>query len=345
MVTKRSKDRRKIGLALQGGGALGAFGWGVLDRLVEDDRFEIAAISGASAGAICAASLAYGLVRDDGVSVRDTMEQTWRALEIGAIGWVPGSSATQSVATMVSALSIGAFLPEKTRNKLARSVLQDKLGGSIDFDALRNAQSGPDMFIATTDISDGSLRIFNRAELSADVVAASCTIPGVFPHVTIDGRSYWDGSLTANPPIEPLVRRTHVDDIIIVQLTPVIKDETPTSTMAVLDRTLQIALNSVLLTEIRGIQRVNQAVEKGGLENAGEGLRTIHTHLITDDNLMRVHGQASAMNFSMKFMGKLYDEGRQAARQWLEQNFDSVGEKSSFTGWEDSLDPRSPKFS
>lgn len=339
-MTRHRQNRKRIGLALQGGGALGAFGWGVLDRLLEADCFDIAAVTGASAGAICAAALSYGLVRQDGVSPRETLGETWRALEIGAIGRVPGGSATQSVATMVSALSIGAFLPEKNRNRIARSVLQEKLDRTIDFETLRSARGGPDMFIAATDIGDGALRIFTREELSADAVAASCAIPGVFPHVTIGGRSYWDGSLTANPPIDPLVRRSEVDDIIIIQLTPVIADETPKSTMAVLDRTLQIALNSVMLTEIRGIQRVNEAVARGKLEGAGEGLRCIHTHLITDDNLMRVHGQASAMNFSLKFMETLYGEGRQAADEWLKKNFEHIGVSSTFTGWEDNLDPR-----
>ena len=54
---------KTVNLALQGGGSQGAFTWGVLDFLLEDERLDFAAITGTSAGAMNAVMLADGLLR------------------------------------------------------------------------------------------------------------------------------------------------------------------------------------------------------------------------------------------------------------------------------------------
>src|SRR3954462_2506721 len=73
-------NARAINLALQGGGAHGAFAWGVIDRILEHGGIEIEGIVGTSAGAMNAAVTAYGLAIGGNEGARATLRNFWKAI-------------------------------------------------------------------------------------------------------------------------------------------------------------------------------------------------------------------------------------------------------------------------
>ena len=77
--------RRKIALALQGGGSHGAFTWGVVDRLLDDTTTDIVGVTGTSAGAMNGAVLVDGLVRGGASQARAKLRRYWEA-----VGDMPG---------------------------------------------------------------------------------------------------------------------------------------------------------------------------------------------------------------------------------------------------------------
>src|SRR5690242_10866579 len=79
---------KRINLALQGGGAHGAFTWGVLDRLLEDERINIEGISATSAGAMNATCLAYGMAIGGREAARRTLAAFWERVA-DASAWSP----------------------------------------------------------------------------------------------------------------------------------------------------------------------------------------------------------------------------------------------------------------
>ena len=73
----------------------------------------------------------------------------------------------------------------------------------------------------------GRGRVFRNAELAPDVLLASGCLPSLFQAVEINGESYWDGGFAGNPTLTPLVRECSSNDIILVQVNPIERPETP----------------------------------------------------------------------------------------------------------------------
>ncbi len=223
----RSFGQPSLGLALQGGGAHGAFTWGVLDALLEDGRFPISAISGTSAGAMNALALAHGQLRGGAEAARESLGDFWRAvgtqlpfemLMIGPTdspGLAPGMRALMHWTRLLSPYQL---------NPLGLNPLRDVLEAQIDFKRLRSSRA-PRLFIAATHASTGRLRLFGNAELSVEAALASACLPTVHHAVMIDGEPYWDGGYSANPALFPLVR-CGVADLLIVSLSPLDYGET-----------------------------------------------------------------------------------------------------------------------
>jgi len=288
---------RKLSLALQGGGSLSAFAWGVLDRLLEAPDLEIGAISGASAGAINAALLASGLAEGGREGARKALSRFWNHLV--------------EEASFRSLMLIGAFSPAGSSVAFGAALqfdpsdldpLRELLFDHIDFVALRKP-SCPKLLIATTRVRDGALRVFGNRELTADVLLASTCPPLVHCAVEIEGGSYWDGGFAANPPLAGLMQDG--TDVLLVQVTPS-RDSFVPITRAAIDRRLdQIAANAVLNAEIATLELSGHA-------------RTRLFRIAAEDEIDEL-AQRSAADLGQGSVKLLHARGRDAAERWLRQ--------------------------
>src|SRR5438445_13034418 len=261
-----SDGRKRINLALQGGGAHGAFTWGVLDRLLEDGRFVVSGISGTSAGAMNAVMLADGLARGGPEEARKRLADFWRAasrdgnlsdLERGVIDRLFQFTPYEGSPVQAWFNVIAQYMSPYDLNPLNINPLHDLIERFVDFDAVRACKE-VSLFIAATNVHTGRLRIFPQDKLSADVIMASACLPFWFRAVEIDGIPYWDGGYMANPAIFPFFRETATEDVIVVQINPVVRLMTPTSSQEIINRINEITFNSSLLAEYRAINFVTR---------------------------------------------------------------------------------------
>ena len=264
--TARAKSRRPINLALQGGGAHGAFTWGVLDRLLQDDGFEIGWVSGTSAGAVSAVALAEGLRLGGRAGAREKLNQVWEAIEKAGNSdvtrlnpWLLGFHHFEEFARAAVQQLAGMMSPYEF-NPLDINPLRTLLAGQIDFEALRRDPK-IDLLIAATDIATGRAKLFRSGELTIDMVLASAALPTVFRPVLIDGVSYWDGGFSANPEFLTIARESPVDDTLIVLLSALAKDSAAITLPEISDEVARITFNQPFLA---GIAQLAAAREGSG---------------------------------------------------------------------------------
>jgi NTE family protein len=233
------RAEKSVSLALQGGGAHGAFTWGVLDAILEDGRLAIEAVTGASAGSMNAVVLAEGWMEGGPVGAREQLRKFWKRVSLdGALSpaqqhlfnrflgyWsADGSPAHLWLDTWARSLS-----PYET-NPLDINPLRDALEELIDFKRVRSCRETK-LFISATNVWTGQVRIFKRAELTAGHVLASACLPTIFQAVEIEGEPYWDGGYLGNPALFPLFYETVTDDILLVQINPIERRATPRTAM------------------------------------------------------------------------------------------------------------------
>ena len=324
-------DRKRIDLALQGGGAHGAFTWGVLDRILEDKRLEIAGISGASAGAMNGVVLADGFERDGVEGARKALEAFWRGVSDASGGsfmdgahwrkWAGYWGLDQT--PLVSWFDLmSRFASPYDFNPLNLNPLRDQLIKQVDFDRLRQADSF-DLFVTATNVETGRPRVFRRRELTADHLMASACLPTVYQAVMIDGVPYWDGGYMGNPSLWPLFYGDASDDVILVKINPIERKGAPRTARAILDRLNEITFNASLLREFRAIDFVQRLIHSGRLKDAG--YRDPRIHIIGDDDLMTSIGESSKYLTEWPFLTMLRDQGREAAHAWLEKHYEDLG--------------------
>jgi NTE family protein len=317
---------KRVNLALQGGGAHGAFTWGVLDYLLEDGRLTFSGVSGASAGAINAVMLADGFARGGPKEARNRLAEFWRAASIG--GGLPGPQRA-ALDRMLSLFPVGGspvqifvdamsrFMSPYDFNPLNINPLKSLIERFVDFDAIRN-YGDLELFISATNVKSGRLRVFRREDVSADVVMASAALPHVFRAVEIDGEPYWDGGFTGNPPMLPLVA-SNDDDVLLIQIAPLRRDDTPTSARDILNRVNEISFSSSLAAELRALEYVGRT---------GRNAAGINVHRILLDGLdKRLNGSRLKTDFD--FFALLHRAGRRAARRFLDRHFDDIGHRST----------------
>ena len=247
---------RPIGLALQGGGAHGAFTWGVLDGLLESGRFEVSAISGTSAGAMNAIALAHGWRLGGAEGAREALARFWTAIGTR----VPFDLLTAGEAARPGFNAAARGLMQWTRllspyqfNPLGTNPLRDVLREQIDFEAL--ARSSPiELYIAATHANTGQLRLFATHELTLDAALASACLPTLHHAVVIEGEPYWDGGYSANPALFPLAR-CGVRDLVMVSLAPLRHAHTPVSADEIQARALEFTFNATFLREVRMLRQ------------------------------------------------------------------------------------------
>jgi NTE family protein len=333
-------DKKIVALALQGGGSHGAFTWGVLDRLLEDGRIGIDAISGASAGAMNAVVLAHGFTVGGPDGARQALKDFWE--RIGATAQfsaapndlsqtAPAASQGDPSPSLGYLLSLTHMFSPSQLNPLGLNPLRDILSRQIDFERLR-ADCKLELFIATTRVSTGTLSLFRTRQLSLEVLLASACIPGLHQTVNIEGEAYWDGGLTANPPILPLAHEGRASDVIMVLLQPLRRAQVPTTAGEIRGRLSEISFSSAFFTELQGLALAKREAEQALLPfgRLQRRLRELKLHAIDAEALMLRLSTLSKFNAHPAFIRALRDEGRLRAESWLEQNFDLLGERSSF---------------
>jgi NTE family protein len=328
-----SRETVLIDLALQGGGSHGAFTWGVLDRLLEEPWLKIEAISGTSAGAMNAAVLVSGYVKGGVQGAREALDAYWERVAASAryspiqrsmfdrlmnrwsLDTSPGYVMMDLVSRLVSPYNLNPF----GYNPI-RSILAD----CIDFAHLNNAPIK--LFITATNVHTGRGKIFRNKEITPEVLLASACLPTLFQAVEIDGEPYWDGGYAGNPTISPLVRESDAYDVILVQINPRERRDTPRTAGDILDRLNEISFNSPLMKELRMIALLRQAADPG----TGEGRRwaKMRTHRILTDKLA-AFGASSKLNAEARFLQVLKEEGRKAAEDFLKLHGADVGKRST----------------
>ncbi|HEY6921661.1 MAG TPA: patatin-like phospholipase family protein [Methyloceanibacter sp.] len=334
MTTNPDKGQGLVDLALQGGGAHGAFTWGVLDRLLEEPWLRIEGISGTSAGAMNAAVLVDGYAEGGAEGARARLEQFWESVSRAALlspfrrtpldvmlgRW------TIDTSPMFIAFDLAAriFSPYDL-NPRGANPLREILAEHIDFK--RVAHAPIKLFVTATNVRTGRGRIFRNAELTPDVLLASACLPTLFQAIEIDGEAYWDGGYAGNPTITPLVRECNSSDTILVQVNPVDRPGTPRSAREILNRINEVSFNAPLLKELRMIAVLQEASDPGHSEGARWAKMRIHR--IASD-IMTELGYSSKLNAEWDFLSMLRDEVRRSAEVFLAAHAADLGVRSTF---------------
>lgn len=333
-ASKSRRETKRVNLALQGGGSHGAFTWGVLDRLLEDPRVEIVAVSGASAGAMNAVAMLDGFAREGREGARTVLRRFWEGVADAAEGqW--GAFAAGPLRQFLGDWG-GSFNPFAAwSDMLMRSVspydfnpmnynpLRDLVAKLIDFDAVR-ACGGVQAFVSATNVYTGRVAVFRREQLTPDHVMASACLPFLFQAVVIEGQPYWDGGYMGNPSLWPLFDGSDADDTIIVQINPIEREFTPKSARDILERVNEITFNASLLRELRAIDFVNRLREDGRLKDTA--YHRVLVHMIADAQGLALE---SRLRVSRALLHELFARGRAAAETWLETKFEAVGDHST----------------
>lgn len=329
---------RPVSLALQGGGAHGAFTWGVLDRLLEDDRIAVEAVSGTSAGAMNAAALAAGFAEGGREGARRALDRFWittaaraafspfqRTLMDRLLGnW----DLDRSPGYFWFSLFSNFFSPYQF-NPLDSHPLRDILADQIDIEAVRACQAVR-VFVTATNVHTGRPRVFGREDISHDALLASACLPHLFQAVEIDGEPYWDGGYMGNPAIWPLIYGCQSADVVLVQINPLVREGVPRTPREIDNRMNEIAFNAALMHEMRAVAFVQRLLEQDMLkEPFAARYKDMHIHMIGDEEGMKSLGVSSKSNAERAFLEHLKAAGRACAGRWLEANFDALGVRSS----------------
>jgi NTE family protein len=332
-TTPTSKGETKfINLALQGGGAHGAFTWGVLDRLLEDDRIGFDGVSATSAGAMNATVFAFGVARGGREGANKALTEFWRRISHAAMKsplqptlldrLLGDHSKAQSRGFVFSELLTRLFLPYEF-NPLNQNPLRQVLLDSVDFAALSPTTCPIKLYLAATNVRTGKIKVFDNSEIGVDAVLASACLPFLFQAVEIDGEAYWDGGYAGNPPIY----NCSSSDVLIVQLSPMRREELPQSATEILNRVNEISFNSSLLREMRAIRFVTRLIDDGTVVNGS--LRRMRIHCVAADDVISQLSVASKLETDWDFLTSLRDTGRERAEHWLDAHFDCLGVQST----------------
>ncbi|MCS5711590.1 patatin-like phospholipase family protein [Candidatus Berkiella aquae] len=332
---------KSINLALQGGGAHGAFCWGVLDYLLQDGRVHFEGISATSAGAANAIVLAQGLLNDSHDEARRILNQFWERISQTGVSYsqfkgfpfmnmltqgkfdqfsLDDSLLFSSFDLMTKVFSPYQFNPFNI-NPL-RTILEE----TVNFNEVRS-KTQLKLFICATNVETCKIRIFDHQSISVDAILASACLPFLFQAVEIEGEYFWDGGYIGNPAIFPLIYHCQSQDVVISHINPIVRKGVPKTATEILNRVNEISFNSSLMREMRAISFVSKLIDNQTI--AADKMKKMYIHSIRSDEEMATHSVSSKMNTDWQFLKHLKDKGREVAKQWLDNHFHDLGKKSS----------------
>ncbi|MEL6586291.1 MAG: patatin-like phospholipase family protein [Pseudomonadota bacterium] len=332
---RQAHHTKAINLALQGGGSHGAFTWGVLDRMFEEDALWIEAISGTSAGAMNAVVAAQGMYDDGAAGARVALEAFWHKISVAGQSspikrtpldvWMGSWSLDNSPGYVMMDL-VNRMASPYDLNPLGINPLRDLVEDFIDFRKIAGEED-MGLFISATNVETGRARVFHRHEITLDVVMASACLPQLFKAVEIDGVPYWDGGYMGNPVLFPFIDHSPSPDILIVQINPLKRPGTPTRARDIQNRINEITFNGSLLRDLRAIDLVDRLLDEGALKEGR--YRKMYLHMIDGCDDMLELEASSKMNSEWAFLTHLRDIGRHHADRWLTQHFADIEERST----------------
>lgn len=336
----RKKNQKAINLAIQGGGAHGAFAWGVIDHILEDGRLHIEGISGTSAGSMNAAVLAYGLLIGGAQGAREKLYQFWWDIsQFGSLynpckqmPWETfwyGERNMDSCFAHLSFETLTRWFSPYQLNPYDFNPLKEVLLKNVDFAELQKCQVTK-LFLSATNVRTGQVRVFNTDEITSDVVLASACLPYIFKAVEIEGEYYWDGGYTGNPSLFPFFYHVESPDIMIIHINPIERPGPPILPHEIFNRINEISFNSALLKEFRAIAFVQKLLDEGWLkEKYKDKLKYMLIHSISADKALNDLSVASKLSSDWNFLLTLRNRGRAKASEWLARNFDKIGVEST----------------
>jgi NTE family protein len=324
---------RRLNLALQGGGAHGAFTWGVLDALLEDLQLEFEGLSGSSAGAMNAVVFAHGWMKGGREGARQGLAKFWtelgKQMPWGLMTRRKGDSISLSPASKLMASWAGNFSPAQF-NPFELNPLRDLLANQIDFEQLR-ARSPFKLFIGTTQVNTGKLRVFRESELTVDVLLASACLPKIHHAVEIDGEPYWDGGYSANPAVFPLFYECDSRDVLLVLLNPLQHERTPHTVAEIEARINELTFSANFMREMRMFSHAIQfsaspLAVRGRLERR---LLDMRFHMIDTSQLESLGRSDTKLIAHGRFLQQLHGQGFDRAASWLRDCSADIGRRSS----------------
>lgn len=346
-LTRKAKARpakssfegsKPINLALQGGGAHGAFAWGVIDKFLDDGRIEIEGLSGTSAGSMNAVVYAYGALKGkDGA--RQALHNYWQAIseagqKYGMVKRSPweqmfgGWTMDKSIASEGFKLLTSTFSPYQL-NPMNFNPLREVLEAHVDFAELDKSRTTK-LFLSATNVRTGKVKVFHTHEITADVVLASACLPFLFQAVEIDGEHYWDGGYMGNPVLYPLFYYTDSRDVVILHINPIERPGPPTLSAEIANRVNEITFNSSLIKELRSVYFVQQLLDQGKIkEEFRDEFKYVLIHSIRADNALSDLSVATKFASEWEFLTMLRDRGRACAEEWIGRHFDDLGNRST----------------
>ncbi len=341
-TTDRTAQTRSVNLALQGGGAHGAFAWGILDRFLESGMIEIEGISGTSAGSMNAVIYAWGWYSGGRDGAREALHRYWQTISrLGNGGmnryWEPfmfgGKQAEAARRAQAPALESLRLLSSTVSpyqfNPLNYHPLRKVLNEQVDFESLRTCQSTK-LFLSATNVKSGKVRVFNTAEMSVDVVLASACLPELFQAVEIEGQHFWDGGYMGNPVLYPLFYETQSRDVIILHINPITRENLPKLASEIHDRVNEITFNSSLMKELRAVAFVQKLLDDGMIKDEfRDRFKHVLIHSVRADQALKNMSVTTKFCMDWSFLTELRDRGRTAADEWLTANHANLGVRSS----------------
>jgi NTE family protein len=303
---------------LQGGGSFGAFTWGFLDRLLEEDDVAIDVVSGASAGALNAVLLADGLAGGGNAGAREKLDHFWHRVA-HASPHLPAGPGHPVGAAALFELSTRLASPYQL-NPLGLNPMRHMLIDEVDFERLR-AKSPVRLLIAATRVRDGRLRLFREDEVTVEAILASACLPYLHHAIEIDGEAYWDGGYSANPPLRQLVIDSDAKDVILVQLMPEEHGEVPHLSPDISRRMQEIAFTTSLHKELEALDDLREVCRQSRTSSPiCRKLRELRFHRVVASDAVEGLEHESALDTRWSLIGRLKEHGRSAAEEWLAQN-------------------------
>lgn len=334
-VNPTPSKRKKVSLALQGGGSHGAYTWGVVDALLEDERLQIEGVSGTSAGGMNAASIIQGLIKGGNAGARKTMTEYWQL--IGQMGktsplqFYPYDKITKNFTLSNNPILhmmqfIGNLVSPYQLNPHNIHPLRNMVENFFDYDALQNSTEYK-LFLCATHVATGTLKIFTGKEVNPQSLLASACVPTLFQAIEVNGDYYWDGGFIGNPAIYPLIYSCDTPDIITVQIRRVYDPKLPTTMSAIHNRLGEITQNSCLNREMRAITFITKLIDEGIIPEGK--LKRLYMHMIRDDAFIGSLDRTTGFSSDPDFLEYLFQAGHRFGRKWLFENFHSIGVRST----------------
>jgi NTE family protein len=335
--TKHSnaKEKKKVAIALQGGGSHGAFTWGVMDALLEDDRIEIEGVSGTSAGGMNATAIIQGLLKNGNKGAREMLKIYWTKLgEMGKKSPLQFNANEKKVnhydlssnPTFQLMNLMGTFLSPYQTNPHNKHPMRPLVDEIFDFPLLQKAKDHK-LFLCATHIASGKLKIFTGKEITPDTLLASACVPSLFQAIEVDGDFYWDGGFIGNPAIYPLIYNCKTPDVIVIQIRRVHDPIVPRTVHDINNRLGEITQNACLTREMRAIAFISQLIDDGIIPPGK--IKKLNMHLIRDDAFFGSLDRATGFSSDPDFLAYLFGQGRKCGKKWIEQHFEGVGNRTT----------------